>query len=84
MTNFKELFEAKVNFGEKGDVLVVKYGKPTSIYIFKKKDIKKEFRDEKKYGDMTDEDGLYIDVSALSQGETMDSDIYDGYAFVGL
>ena len=64
--------------------MVIKYGNTTAFYVVKKKDLKKEFRDEKKYGDMTDEDGLYIDVSALTQGETMDSDIYDGYAFVGL
>ena len=46
MEKFKRLLEARVNFGDKGDILVIDTKNiPTSFYVIKKKDIEKEFSD---------------------------------------
>jgi len=87
MENFKKLFEAKVNFGEKGDILVIEYKNPTSFYVVKKANKKKEFQagaEAGKFGkDATrDTDGFMTDIKLLSQGESMEA--YNGFVFVGL
>ena len=84
MEKFRELFEARVNFGEKGDVLVIKYGNPTAFYVVKKKDLKKEFRDEKKYGDLVDETSWFFEVTSLKPKDVVTTYLSDGYIFIGL